>query len=199
MQDSVLYINMGSLTASQADSLARKLSQEKVLLFDVRNYPQGTAWTLAPYLTTTAKKAVLFDKPLVTPDHITGGETKENLASYFTVQPADSKKAFRGRVFILCNEQTQSQAEYTIMMFQGATACTVVGSQTAGADGNITQVAIPGGYEANFSGLGVLYPDGGQTQRTGIRVDVLVTPTIEGLKAGKDEVLQKALSVIAGK
>jgi|GEM_PF-1528222 C-terminal processing protease CtpA/Prc len=199
MQDSVLYINMGSLTAAQADSLARTLHSEKVLLIDIRNYPQGTAWTLAPHLTTIAKKAVLFDKPLVTPDHITGGETKENLASYFTVFPADSKKAFRGRVFILCNEQTQSQAEYTIMMFQGSTACTVVGSQTAGADGNITQVAIPGGYEANFSGLGVLYPDGGQTQRTGIRVDVQVKPTIEGLKAGEDEVLQKALSVIAGK
>jgi C-terminal processing protease CtpA/Prc len=74
----------------------------------------------------------------------------------------------------------------------------VVGSQTAGADGNVTQVAIPGGYEAWFSGLGILYPDGGQTQRKGIRVDVEVKPTMEGLKAGKDEVLEAALK-LAGK
>ena len=196
MQDSVLYINMGHLTGTQADSLAKVLHKEKVLLFDIRNYPQGTAWTLAPRMTTTAKKAVVFDKPFVTPGHLYGGESKENMASAFTVVPADSKKAFEGRVFILCNEQTQSQAEYTIMMFQGATQCTVVGSQTAGADGNVTQVAIPGGYEASFSGLGILYPDGGQTQRKGIRVDVEVKPTVEGLKAGKDEVLEAALKLI---
>jgi hypothetical protein len=198
MQDSVLYINMGHLTGNQADSLAKVLHKEKVLLFDIRNYPQGTAWTLAPRMTTTAKKAVVFDKPFVTPGHLFGGESKESMASAFTVVPADSKKAFEGRVFILCNEQTQSQAEYSIMMFQGATKCTVVGSQTAGADGNVTQVAIPGGYEAWFSGLGILYPDGGQTQRKGIRVDVEVKPTMEGLKAGKDEVLEAALK-LAGK
>ncbi|MCU0394507.1 MAG: S41 family peptidase, partial [Chitinophagaceae bacterium] len=173
--------------------------QQQVLLLDIRNYPQGTAWTLAPRMTTEAKKAVLFDKPWVTPGHLFGGESKESLSSHFTVMPADTKRAFKGRVFILCNEQTQSQAEYSIMMFQGATRCTVVGSQTAGADGNVTQVAIPGGYEAWFSGLGILYPDGGQTQRTGIRVDVPVKPTVDGLRAGKDEVLEAALQLIAGK
>lgn len=199
MQDSVLYVNMGSLTGQQADSLARVLPQQKVLLLDLRNYPQGTAWTIAPRLTTEVKKAVLFDKPFVTPAHIYGGETKENTSSWFTVYPVYSRNAFKGRLFILCNEQTQSQAEYSIMMFQGATQCTVVGSQTAGADGNVTQVAIPGGYEASFSGLGILYPDGTPTQRQGIRVDVQVKPTVEGLKAGKDEVLQKALSLIAGR
>ncbi|MCU0333427.1 MAG: S41 family peptidase [Chitinophagaceae bacterium] len=199
MQDSVLYVNMGSLNSVQADSLAKVLHKQQVLLLDMRNYPQGTAWTLAPRLTSVARKAVLFDKPFVTPAHIFGGETQENTNSWFTVQPADQQNAFRGRVFILCNEQTQSQAEYSIMMFQGATQCTVVGSQTAGADGNVTQVAIPGGYEASFSGLGILYPDGTPTQRRGIRVDVQIKPTIEGLKAGKDEVLQKALLMIAGR
>lgn len=198
LQDSVLYVNMGSLTGRQADSLAKVLPQQKLLLLDLRNYPQGTAWTLAPRLTTEAKKAVLFDKPFVTPAHIYGGETKENTSSWFTVYPGDNRNAFKGRLFILCNEQTQSQAEYSIMMFQGATQCTVVGSQTAGADGNVTQVAIPGGYEASFSGLGILYPDGTPTQRRGIRVDVQVKPTLEGLQAGKDEVLQKALALIAG-
>lgn len=199
MQDSVLYVNMGSLTGQQADSLARVLPQQKVLLLDLRNYPQGTAWTIAPRLTTELKKAVLFDKPFVTPAHIYGGEGKENTSAWFTVYPADSRNAFKGPVYILCNEQTQSQAEYSIMMFQGATKCTVVGSQTAGADGNVTQVAIPGGYEASFSGLGILYPDGTPTQRRGIRVDVQVKPTLEGLQAGKDEVLEKTLALIGGR
>jgi C-terminal processing protease CtpA/Prc len=57
------------------------------------------------------------------------------------------------------------------MMYQAAINATVIGSQTAGADGNVTTVVLPGGYMASFSGLGILYPDGTQTQRTGIKID----------------------------
>ena len=99
---------------------------------------------------------------------------------------------------MLCDEQTQSQAEYTIMMFQGAAGkrVTVIGSATAGADGNVTAVRLPGGYSTYFSGLEVLYPDGSQTQQTGIRINIKVEPTVTALKQGKDEVLQRAIEFI---
>lgn len=198
LKEGVAYVNMGALTPAKVDSVMKAFEHAKAIVFDIRNYPQGTAWSIAPRLTTKEKKAVLFDRPYVTYDHIAGGEDKSSMASYFTVNPANRSKAYKGKVYILCNEQTQSQAEYTMMMFQGAADVTVVGSQTAGADGNVTSVAIPGGYEAWFSGLGILYPDGKPTQRTGIRVDVMVKPTVAGLKAGKDELLEKVLQ-LAGK
>jgi C-terminal processing protease CtpA/Prc len=195
LKEGVAYINMGALTPAKVDSVMKAFDNAKAIVFDIRNYPQGTAWSIAPRLTTKEKKAVLFDKPYVTYDHINGGEDKSSMSSYFTVNPASRSKAFKGKVFMICNEQTQSQAEYTIMMFQGAKDVTVVGSQTAGADGNVTSVALPGGYEAWFSGLGILYPDGKPTQRTGIRVDVLVKPTVAGLKSGKDELLEKVIQL----
>lgn len=195
LKEGIGYINMGGLAPAKVDSVMKAFENAKAIIFDIRNYPQGTAWSIAPRLTTKEKKAVLFDKPYVTYDHIAGGEDKSSMASFFTVNPASRSKAFKGKVFMICNEQTQSQAEYTIMMFQGATDVTVVGSQTAGADGNVTSVAFPGGYEAWFSGLGILYPDGKPTQRTGIRVDVLVKPTVAGLKGGKDELLEKVIQL----
>jgi C-terminal processing protease CtpA/Prc len=99
---------------------------------------------------------------------------------------------------MLCNEETQSQAEYTIMMFQGAAGrrVTVIGGSTAGADGNVTAVRLPGGYSTYFSGLEVLYPDGAQTQQTGIRIDIKVEPTVAALKQGKDEMLERAIQFI---
>ena len=51
------------------------------------------------------------------------------------------------------------------MAFQATPRCTVVGTQTAGADGNISALVMPGGDFGYFSGLGVLYPDGTNTQR----------------------------------
>jgi len=44
-----------------------------------------------------------------------------------------------------------------------------------------------------ISGIGVFYPDKKPTQRIGIIPDVEVKPTIEGIRAGRDEVLEAAV------
>lgn len=49
-----------------------------------------------------------------------------------------------------------------------------------------------------ISGIGVYYPDGTETQRIGIVPDIICKPTIQGIKAGKDELLEKALVLING-
>ena len=82
------------------------------------------------------------------------------------------------------------------MAFRAGDNTTIVGSTTAGADGNISTIILPGGLRTIISGIGVYYPDGTQTQRIGIVPDVKVEPTINGIKQGKDEVLEKALEII---
>jgi C-terminal processing protease CtpA/Prc len=189
------YINMGNLRGAQVDSVMKAFSQTKAIIFDIRNYPQGTAWAIAPKLTDSIRKAVLFDKPFVDYNYLTGGEDQSTLKSAFTVLPGDGTR-YKGKIVLLCDRTTQSQAEYSIMMFQGAAKCTVIGSQTAGADGNVTDVVLPGGYAVSFSGLGIYYPDGTPTQRRGIKVDIQSEPTIEGLIKQKDEVLDRALQFL---
>jgi hypothetical protein len=49
------------------------------------------------------------------------------------------------------------------------------------------------------TGIGVFYPDGTKTQRTGIKIDKIVKPTMEGIKAGKDELLGEAVHIINSK
>jgi len=72
----------------------------------------------------------------------------------------------------------------------------VVGSTTAGADGNMSWFTLPGNINTGISGIGVYYPDGTETQRVGIVPDLLVTPTIEGVKQDRDMVLEKAIEII---
>lgn len=74
----------------------------------------------------------------------------------------------------------------------------VVGSTTAGADGNVSEFTLPGGLRSMISGIGVFYPDGKPTQRVGIVPDHTVLPTIAGVKSGKDEVLEYAMKLIKG-
>ena len=59
----------------------------------------------------------------------------------------------------------------------------------SGADGNVSSIVLPGGDTASFPGLVILYGVGGQTQRTAIRANIPIQPTLAGLKAGKDEVM----------
>ena len=74
----------------------------------------------------------------------------------------------------------------------------MVGSTTAGADGNVSRIPLPGGLHTMISGIGIFYPDKRPTQRIGIVPDVEVKPTLDGVRAGRDEVLEAALRQILG-
>ena len=99
---------------------------------------------------------------------------------------------------ILVDEITQSQAEYTTMAFRSSPRATVIGSTTAGADGNVSTIPLPGGLRSLISGIGVFYPNKKPTQRIGILPDRRVTPTVAGIRAGRDELIEAAIREIMG-
>ena len=113
----------------------------------------------------------------------------------FIIGNENNSNYYKGKVAILVNESTQSHAEFSTMALQVFPNSKVIGSQTAGADGNVSKFNIAGNLTA-FTGLAVFYPDGRETQRIGIVPDIEVKPTIKGIKEGKDEVLERALEYI---
>ncbi len=110
------------------------------------------------------------------------------------IPPAE--ETYKGKLIVLVNELSVSQSEYTAMAFRAGDNTTIVGSTTAGADGNVSPIQLPGGLRTMISGIGVYYPNGEETQRVGIVPDIKVTPTVAGIRKGKDEVLEKAIEVI---
>ena len=82
------------------------------------------------------------------------------------------------------------------MALRLAPHATVIGSTTAGADGNVSQFYLPGGISTLISGIGIYYPDGRETQRIGIIPDIVVKPTIRRITEGKDEPLEKAIEIV---
>jgi len=96
----------------------------------------------------------------------------------------------------LINEFSQSHAEFMAMKYRCAPNTLVIGSTTAGADGNVSKIVLPGNIYTSFTGLGVYCPDGRKTQKIGIIPDIEVKPTIRGVRSGHDEVLDKAIEFI---
>ena len=82
------------------------------------------------------------------------------------------------------------------MAFKTASNSITIGSSSAGADGNISILSLPGGVKTMISGIGVYYPDGTETQRIGIKPDIEIHPSIKGISEQRDEILEKAIEII---
>ncbi|WP_197492243.1 S41 family peptidase [Arachidicoccus ginsenosidimutans] len=106
---------------------------------------------------------------------------------------------YNGKVVIIVNTSTQSNGEFTAMALSTVPNAKVIGSTTAGADGNVSIIRLPGGIATWISDLGVYYPDGTEAQRKGVKIDIPIKPTIKGIREGKDELLDKAMQIIESK
>jgi len=78
------------------------------------------------------------------------------------------------KVVLIMDESTISQSEFTIMSLRNGANVTVIGRNSIGADGNVTSLPLPGRISMTYTGLGVYYPDGGQTQRIGLFPDIYI-------------------------
>lgn len=187
----VAYLKLSGVRAADVGSYLRRAAGTKGWVLDLRNYPsEFVVFALGRHLVREPTSFVTFT-------HV---DTSNPGAFVWGVPLALEPEAplYSGRVVILVDEVTQSSAEYTAMAFRAAPGALVVGSTTAGADGNVSRFPLPGGLETMISGIGVFYPDGRPTQRVGIVPDIEVHPTIQGIREGRDEVLEEALRQILG-
>lgn len=191
VKDSVLYVYIRSVDVGALQQKLLDTTAYKGLIIDLRCYPKNSPFPLLGYLFEKDVPFVKFSGASIA----TPGESRI-IQIDKAGSGAENPDYFKGKAVVLVDEGTQSFAEWMAMWFQAAPNVVTIGSQTAGADGNVTILPLTGGLNAMFSGVGVFYPDGTGTQRVGLRLDELVKPTIEGMRAGRDEVLERAFEVV---
>ncbi|WP_375436234.1 S41 family peptidase [uncultured Hymenobacter sp.] len=190
LPNNIGYISLGTIHNKQLPEIMQSVAGTQGLVIDIRNYPsEFVVFSLSKYLLPKAMEFVKISKPLMTYPGVF-----EYIPSFKLA--AGTGTPYAGKIVILVNELSQSQAEYTTMALRTAPSAMVVGSTTAGADGNVSRIVLPGNISTMISGLGIYYPDGRETQRIGIVPDVEVKPTIQGIREGRDEVLEKAVQLI---
>ena len=191
LSEDVAYLKLSSVVAANSASYVRQAAGTKGLVIDIRNYPsEFVVYTLGSLLVSNSTPFVRFTK----------GDASNPGAFHWmapiTLTPAQPH--YSGKVVILVDEITQSQAEFTTMAFRTAPGAIVIGSTTAGADGDVSLIPLPGGLSSYISGIGVFYPDNRPTQRVGIIPDIEVKPTVLGIQSGRDELLDEAVRQITG-
>jgi C-terminal processing protease CtpA/Prc len=184
------YVTLATIKPEDIAFIKEKFKNTRGLIIDIRNYPA--------FFTPFALGSWFVDKPAQFAKFTQGNA---NNPGEFTFRNGDlidpgKEGLYKGKLMVLVNADCQSMAEYTTMALQAGKNTTVVGTTTAGADGNVSTITLPGGISSYISGIGVYYPDGRQTQRIGIVPDVKVERTVAGVKAGRDEVLEKAIELV---
>ena len=186
LNESIGYVNMGILEKQDVSEAMEKLKNTKAIVFDIRNYPKGTGYAIAEYI--SSKQNDFFK--VTYPDLDYPGKFIWRNGTQCGI---NGELKYKGKVIILVNETSQSHAEFTAMILQTGDNAITIGSQTSGADGNVDKFEMVGGYKTMITGIGIFYPDETETQRKGIKIDIEVKPTIQGIIDGKDEVLERAI------
>lgn len=190
LDNNIGYLYPGKMKNDSLEAIMSKLKDTKGIVIDFRCYPSDfLVFTLSKYLKPLPSPFVRFTMGSIQQP----GMFTESELLYCGDTNANS---YKGKIIIIVNEETQSSAEYHTMAFRTAPNAKVIGSTTAGADGNVSAIYLPGKIFTYISGIGVLTPEGKETQRVGIIPNVEVKPTIKGFRAGKDEVLEKAIELI---
>jgi C-terminal processing protease CtpA/Prc len=185
------YVDLTRLEVAQVDEMFNAFRDTATIIMDMRGYPRGTAWSIAPRLATKpGMVAAQFRRNLVRA--VPGEDSNSSL--YFEQRiPHTEKPRYAGRTVMLIDENAISQSEHSGLFYKTANGTTFIGSPTMGANGDVTFFIAPGNIRVNFSGHDVRWPDGSQLQRVGLQPDIHVSPTVAGIRAGKDEVLDRAI------
>jgi carboxyl-terminal processing protease len=106
------------------------------------------------------------------------------------------RQRYAGPLVILTGPNTLSTAEDFVVPLDYAGRALLVGEPTAGSTGNPVNVNLPGGAILRVCSKRDTYPDGREFVGHGIEPDIVVHPTVAGLRSHRDEVLEKAIEVL---
>lgn len=191
LEPGIWYVDLRKPSSDALRTQLPTLAEAHGVIFDIRGYPGDGAWILK-HLLSQAEQTDWMAVPQITrPDHVPPLAFKP---LGWHLEPAAPQ--FAGKVAFLINADAISYAESILGYVEGLHLGEIVGSATAGANGNVRVVPLPGGYSASFTGMRVRKFDGSPLHRTGIQPTVPVEPTRAGIAAGRDEVLERALLIV---
>ena len=186
----IWYVDLDRADDKDLDDAVPKLEKAKGIVFDLRGYPKSEPRHIGH----------LIDKPVTCAQwHIPVNDYPDRTRTRFNfthwdVPPLPPR--YKGKIAFLTDGRAISYAETYLGIIEHYKLGTIVGSPTAGTNGNVNPFALPGGYAVVWTGMKVLKQDGSQHHGIGILPTVPAARTIRGVAEGRDEVLERGVEVV---
>jgi hypothetical protein len=187
----VFYVDVTRLTDAEFSAALPDLAKAKGLVFEMRGYPSLDPRVWLSHLSSDRLQSARWNVPKMRrPDRT----DVEWVASRWEIE-AGQPQLTANRVF-LTDGSAISAAETVMGIVEAYKLGEIVGGPTAGTNGNINVTDLPLGYRIWWTGMKVLKHDGSQHRGVGILPTVPVARTLQGVREGHDEPLDRALSLL---
>ena len=189
LDSGVHYVDLTRASMEEITEVIEELACAEAVIFDCRGYPNSTDEILHHLIDEPIQSAHWLMPLQIYPD-------QRDLVAYdkggrWHVEPR--KPRIRGRVFFLTDESAISYAESVMGIVEHYKLGEIVGRPTAGTNGNVNFVKLPSRGRVVFTGMRVVKHDHTQHHLIGILPTLPVERTIQGIREGRDEILERAL------
>jgi C-terminal processing protease CtpA/Prc len=189
----IFYVDIGRVTDDDLRSALPQLEKAKGVIFDLRGYP-NVSTDLLTHLTDKPIQSARWMVPIITaPDQ--SGTIEYETGGRWNLEPKSPKLS--GKIAFLTDGRAVSYAESYMGIIEAYHLASIVGETTAGTNGNINPVKLPGGYTVIWTGMKVLKHDGSQHHGIGIKPTDPVSRTVRSIASGKDEQLDAAIEIVS--
>jgi carboxyl-terminal processing protease len=205
LEGNVGYVALDSFgdqkLVKEFEDIFPEIEKTSALILDLRNNGGGSSeigWDILAHLT---------DKPFTIPAWRTTEYHPSFRAwglgpqSYTEPDGARAPKAgkfYAKPVVVLTSARTFSAAEDFCVGFDYMKRGAIIGEPTGGSTGQPLPFTLPGGLSARVRSKHDTYPDGREFVDVGVQPGVVVRPTVKGVRSGRDEVLEAAISYLKG-
>jgi C-terminal processing protease CtpA/Prc len=185
------YVDLDRVTDAEFDAAKENLAKAEGIVFDLRGYPKPGP-TLLRHLIDKLAESARWNVPILRRPDREGMEW--NARGRWQLEPLQPR--LTKNVAFLTDGRAISYAESWMGIVEAYKLAAIVGEPTAGTNGNINMVKLPGDYVVVFTGMKVLKHDGSRHHGVGIAPTVPVSRTAAAIRAGRDEQLEKAIEVL---
>jgi C-terminal processing protease CtpA/Prc len=190
----IWYVDLGRAEMAAITAAIDAIAAAPGVVFDLRGYPNSTHDVLNHLLDRPEDDRWMHVARHIRPAVPGAPRPAPEWDSFgWDLQPASPR--ITGKVVFLTGGGAISYAE-SVMGYAEALGLDIVGGTTAGANGNVRVITLPTGARVPFTGMKVTRHDGTRSHAIGIRPTVPAESTIAGIRAGRDEVLDRALALV---
>ena len=194
IEPGIYYINMTNYTDNDFDKKIDELANAKAVIYDQRGGGGLNFLHIIPYLIKDPVTSAWWNIPqTVYPNRKEVDFSKSN----WSIQP--KQPLFKSKTIIINVPAVVSSGETMMGILDHYHLATTVGEPTAGCNGNVNFIYLPCGYSVMWTGMKVLKHDGSQLFKKGFQPDCPVNKTIQAIKEGRDEYMEKAMEIAKSK
>ncbi|MEM7229322.1 MAG: S41 family peptidase [Planctomycetota bacterium] len=190
LDDGVMYVDLDQIKPEEFKETIARLVDAPGVVFDMRGYP-----TVSPeflyHVADEPVRSANWNVPLIRyPDQ------RDVTWSTTYWPPQQREPRIESPVVWLTDGRAISYAESCMAIVEHYELGPIVGATTAGTNGNVNPLKLPGGYQVAWTGMKVTTHDDGQYHGVGVKPTHPCEPTVEGIAAGRDDVLERGLEVL---